>query len=165
MYPKYTTFPFYKMYTESATTTGKRKTVHKCIKTKTKQDCLGTGAIRVFTDQACLTGNCVNSLLCTERYHDVILSLLGYSLNVFLKICTNRLNRDRLLNYRILWQYRTCWFSLYNFFVCGTVLSKHSKSCVFMALSICPKFKISQQYMVFKYCIRLFWVSFCVQYT
>ena len=37
--------------------------------------------------------------------------LLGYSLNVLLKICTNMLNRGSLLNYRILWQYRTCWFS------------------------------------------------------
>ena len=51
MYPKYTIFPFYKLYTESATTTGKRKTVNKCIKTKNEQDCLGTGVIRVFTDQ------------------------------------------------------------------------------------------------------------------
>ena len=48
-----------------------------------KEDFLGTGAIRVFTDQDYLTGNCVNSLLCTERYHDVMFSLLGYSLNVW----------------------------------------------------------------------------------
>ena len=42
---------------------------------------------------------------------------------------------------------------LYNFLVCGTILYKNSKFCIFMALNICPKFKNSQQYMVFKYCI------------
>ena len=35
MYPKCTFFPFYNMYTESATTPGKRKTVHKKKKKKT----------------------------------------------------------------------------------------------------------------------------------
>ena len=61
---------------------GKRKNVHICIKIKTKQDSLGTGAIRVFTDQDYLTFNYVNSLLCTEGYQDIMFSLLGYLLNV-----------------------------------------------------------------------------------
>ena len=88
-----------------------------------------------------------------------------------LKICTNQWNRGRLLNYRILWQYWTCWFSyiisLYaGLFYLNLSLSlyiyiyiyKHSEweCCVFMALSICPKLLISQQYVVFKYCILCF---------
>ena len=47
---------------------------------------LGSGTIRVFTDQDHLTGNYVNSLLWTKRYHGVKFSLLEYSPYAFLKI-------------------------------------------------------------------------------
>ena len=52
----------------------KKLVINAQKKPKKKQDCLGTGAIRVFTDKDYLTGNCINSLLCTEHYHDVMFS-------------------------------------------------------------------------------------------
>ena len=66
---------------------GQKNNVHKCIKAKTKQNNLDIGV----THQDYLNRYYVNSLLCTERYHNVAFSLLEWSLNliiiiIFLKV-------------------------------------------------------------------------------
>ena len=71
-----------------------------------------------------------------------------------LKICTNQWNRGRLLNYRILWQYWTCWFSYMRM-----------RMLRFHGVKYMPKIINLTAICGFQVLHPLFCVPFCVQYT